>query len=107
MVNKPLIRPYFWGGYVGGGWLTSHDKVPFNFLMDIFILQTFQCRLTSRGKRFKVQLSVFGALDGRYGFQFFLKTNRPILTIRKMGKLGDKKQPCEFPGKNPSLPNTS
>ena len=25
MVNKPLIRPYFWGGYVGGGRLTSHD----------------------------------------------------------------------------------
>ena len=25
MVNKPLIRPYFWGGYVRGGWLTSHD----------------------------------------------------------------------------------
>ena len=25
MVNKPLIRPYFWGGYVGGGTLTSHD----------------------------------------------------------------------------------
>ena len=25
MVNKPLIRPYFWGGYVArGGWLTSH-----------------------------------------------------------------------------------
>ncbi len=27
MVNKPLIRPYFWGGYVrGGGWLTSHKE---------------------------------------------------------------------------------
>ena len=27
MVNKPLIRPYFWGGYIGGGgWLTSHDS---------------------------------------------------------------------------------
>ena len=28
MVNKPLIRPYFWGGYVGGGGggrLTSHE----------------------------------------------------------------------------------
>ena len=25
MVNKPLIRPYFWGGYVRGGWLNSHD----------------------------------------------------------------------------------
>ncbi len=25
MVNKPLIRPYFWGGYVRGGRLTSHD----------------------------------------------------------------------------------
>ena len=24
MVNKPLIRPYFWGGYVRGGRLTSH-----------------------------------------------------------------------------------
>ena len=25
MVNKPLIRPYFLGGYVRGGWLISHD----------------------------------------------------------------------------------
>ena len=25
MVNKPLIRPYFWKGDVGGGRLTSHD----------------------------------------------------------------------------------
>ena len=26
MVNKPLIRPYFWGGgTLGGGWLNSHD----------------------------------------------------------------------------------
>ena len=26
MVNKPLIRPYFWGGtWPGGGWLTSHN----------------------------------------------------------------------------------
>ena len=24
MVNKPFIRPYFWGGYVRGGRLTSH-----------------------------------------------------------------------------------
>ena len=26
MVNKPLIRPYFWGGYVRGGWLNSHEE---------------------------------------------------------------------------------
>ena len=26
MVNKPLIRPYFWGGFVGGDRLTSHDS---------------------------------------------------------------------------------
>ena len=26
MVNKPLIGPYFWGGYVRGGRLTSHDN---------------------------------------------------------------------------------
>ena len=27
MVNKPFIRPYFWGGgtWPGGGWLTSHN----------------------------------------------------------------------------------
>ena len=26
MVNKPLIRPYFWGGgALGGGRLTSHE----------------------------------------------------------------------------------
>ena len=24
MVNKPLIRPYYWGGTFGGVWLTSH-----------------------------------------------------------------------------------
>ena len=27
MVNKPLIRPYFWGGTLGGGRLTSHDDL--------------------------------------------------------------------------------
>ncbi len=27
MVNKPLIRPYFWGGYVRGGRLTSHEEI--------------------------------------------------------------------------------
>ena len=26
MVNKPLIRPYFWGGTLGGGTLTSHEE---------------------------------------------------------------------------------
>ena len=25
MVNKPLIRPYFWGGTLGGGWLISYE----------------------------------------------------------------------------------
>ena len=25
MVNKPLIRPYFWGGTLGGARLTSHE----------------------------------------------------------------------------------
>ena len=25
MYNKALIRSYFWGGYVRGGWLISHD----------------------------------------------------------------------------------
>ena len=30
MVNKPLIRPDFWGGgTLGGGWLTSHKWMPF------------------------------------------------------------------------------
>ena len=28
MVNKPLIRPYFWGGTLRGGWLTSHYLLP-------------------------------------------------------------------------------
>ena len=28
MVNKDLIRPYFWGGYVRGGWLISHKFIP-------------------------------------------------------------------------------
>ena len=33
MVNKPLIRPYFWGGYVrGGGRLTSHEERQANSL---------------------------------------------------------------------------
>ena len=27
MVNKPLIRPYFWGGTLRGGRLTSHEKM--------------------------------------------------------------------------------
>ena len=26
MVNKPLIRLYFWGGRLGGCWLTSHKN---------------------------------------------------------------------------------
>ena len=26
MVHKPLLRPYFWGGCVRGGRLTSHDR---------------------------------------------------------------------------------
>ena len=25
MVNKPFIRPYFWEGMLGRGWLTSHE----------------------------------------------------------------------------------
>ena len=28
MVNKPLKRPYFWGGTLGRGRLTSHDLIP-------------------------------------------------------------------------------
>ena len=32
MVNKTLIRPYFWGGTLGGGRLTSHEK---NGLSDV------------------------------------------------------------------------
>ena len=37
MVNKPLIRPYFWAGGTlggGGGRLTSHkhETLPLNFL---------------------------------------------------------------------------
>ena len=31
MPNNPWIRPYFWGGYMGGGWLTSHNDCPFRF----------------------------------------------------------------------------
>ena len=31
MVNKPLIRPYFWGGTLGGGRLTSHDTKSLTF----------------------------------------------------------------------------
>ena len=28
MVNKPFIRPYFWGGeYLRGGWLFSHNHI--------------------------------------------------------------------------------
>ena len=40
MVNKGLIRPYFWGGYVRGGWLTSHyffagkSEITVGWLMD-------------------------------------------------------------------------
>ena len=30
--HKPLIRPYFWGGYVRGGWLTSHNTNPWSFM---------------------------------------------------------------------------
>ena len=27
MVNIPLIRPFSSGGYIRGGWLTSHDRL--------------------------------------------------------------------------------
>ena len=37
MANKPLTRPYFWGGTLGGGRLTSHEELfPETF-------QWFQC----------------------------------------------------------------
>ena len=31
MPNNPRIRLYFWGGYVGGGWLVNHNDCPFRF----------------------------------------------------------------------------
>ena len=34
MVNKPLIRPYFWGG-IGAGWLTSDDDFCLLLLDDV------------------------------------------------------------------------
>ena len=27
-LNKALLNPYFWGGTLGGGRLTSHEKRP-------------------------------------------------------------------------------
>ncbi len=40
MVNKPLIRPYFWGGYVD-----QHDKAQFvNFVFLYIILFPFGYR---------------------------------------------------------------
>ena len=52
MVNKPLIRPYFWGGYVrGGGTLTSHEdnekwaaptKLHFEISLNGTLLDNFQ-----------------------------------------------------------------
>ena len=45
MVNKPLIRPYFWGGgYVRGGRLTSHNICGFsviNFKLSESSIQQF------------------------------------------------------------------
>ena len=31
-LNKALLNPYFWGGYVRGGWLNSHDMISLAFL---------------------------------------------------------------------------
>ena len=36
MVNKPLIRPYFWGGRVRGGTLGSHDDVHLTVIQWVF-----------------------------------------------------------------------
>ncbi len=43
MVNKPLIRPYFWGYVWGGGWLTSHYSegpfwIHFKFQRNVFCI---------------------------------------------------------------------
>ena len=61
-LNKALLNPYFWGGgYVRGGWLTSHEIVIFlaNLLVIIQYIFTFlsycffldllsDCRLASQ-----------------------------------------------------------
>ena len=39
MVNKPVIRPYLWGGFtLEGGWLTSHKSI---FQMFFYSQQTY------------------------------------------------------------------
>ena len=48
MVNKPLIRPYFWGGYVsGGGWLTSHN------ISDVWSSSKFLAKVMLAGAWFR------------------------------------------------------
>ena len=58
MVNKPLISPYFWGGTLGGGRLTSHDNMsPFfkgPFEKEQFHLPTIE---------FPGNMFIFGGVD--------------------------------------------
>ena len=46
MVNKPLIRPYFWGGYVArGGWLNSHEFMSCSNDTEVVIDQKCEARI--------------------------------------------------------------
>ena len=41
------MRPYFWAGYVRGGWLNSHDKKEAVFSMFFFLKERFCLPTTS------------------------------------------------------------
>ncbi len=62
MVNKPLIRPYFWGGYVGGGWLNSHEQ-----------LQEKSVDFICRGAPMKAKKALEVAISGTFVESHFLE----------------------------------
>ena len=71
MVDKPLIRPYYWGGTFGGGWLTSH-----NYETRRLESRKYQKKTSSPGKievqQHKINIYVFN----RVGLKSWLKMLR-------------------------------
>ena len=65
MVNKPLIRPYFWGGYVRGGTLTSHDR---NGRVDVWKFS----KNHDTHDTFRPDMKMYGPFVVQYGEVFIL-----------------------------------
>ena len=53
--RQPLIRPSFWGGYVRGGRLTSHDSSDFHWSQTIWEVHPFHSDVNDVKNVFKVK----------------------------------------------------